>query len=45
LIIQLARAVSNLYDQSLKENHADQATQATKPILCTKAEKSIIDII
>ena len=33
------RAVSDLFDQSLKENDANQATQATKPILCTKAEK------
>ena len=33
------RAVSNLYDQSLKENHSNQTTQAAKPILCTKAEK------
>ena len=34
------RAVSDLFDQSLKENDANQATQATKPILCTKAEKN-----
>ena len=33
------RAVSDLFDQSLKENHSNQTTQAAKPILCTKAEK------
>ena len=34
------RAVSDIFDQSLKEDDANQATQATKPILCTKAEKN-----
>ena len=33
------RAVSELFDQSLKENHSNQTTQSAKPILCTKAEK------
>ena len=34
-----SRAVSKLFDQSLKENHATQTTKANRPILCTKAEK------
>ena len=34
------RAVSDLYDQSLKENHAIQTTDANRPLLCTKAEKT-----
>jgi len=34
------RAVSKLYDQSLKENDSTQTTQAARPILCTKAEKN-----
>ena len=33
------REVSHLFDQSLKENDATQATKANRPILCTKAEK------
>ena len=33
------RVVSDLFDQSLKENHSNQTTQANRPILCTKAEK------
>ena len=33
------REVSDLFDQSLKENHASQTTKANRPILCTKAEK------
>ena len=33
------REVSDLFDQSLKENHATQTTKANRPILCTKAEK------
>ena len=33
------RAVSDLFDQSLKENDSNQTTQSAKPILCTKAEK------
>ena len=33
------RAASDLFDQSLKENHSNQTTQSAKPILCTKAEK------
>ena len=33
------RAVSDLFDQSLKENHSNQTTQSAKPISCTKAEK------
>ena len=33
------RKVSDLFDQSLKENHATQTRQANRPILCTKAEK------
>ena len=31
--------MSQLFDQSLKENHSNQTKQSTKPILCTKAEK------
>ena len=34
------REVSHLFDQSLKENHANQATKVNRPILCTKAEKN-----
>ena len=34
------REVSHLFDQSLKENDATQATKANRPILCTKAEKN-----
>ena len=34
------REVSHLFDQSLKENHANQATKTNRPILCTKAEKN-----
>lgn len=33
------RKVSNLYDQSLKENNSQQTDDAKKPVLCTKAEK------
>ena len=33
------REVSHIFDQSLKENDATQATKANRPILCTKAEK------
>ena len=39
------RAVSDLFDQSLKENDAKQTTQVNRPILCIKSEKIIIDII
>lgn len=33
------RLVTYLYDQSVKENHAQQTTSANQPIVCTKAEK------
>ena len=33
------REVIQLFDQSLKENHAIQTTNANRPLLCTKAEK------
>ena len=33
------REVSDLFDQSLKENDSTQTTKANRPILCTKAEK------
>lgn len=33
------RKVSNLYDQSLKENNSQQTDDAKKPVLCNKAEK------
>ena len=33
------REVSDLFDQSLKENHATQTRKVNRPILCTKAEK------
>ena len=33
------RTVSKLFDQSLKENHANQSTESARPILCTKAQK------
>ena len=34
------RGVIQLFDQSLKENHAIQTTGANRPLLCTKAEKT-----
>ena len=34
------REVIQLFDQSLKENHAIQTTNANRPLLCTKAEKT-----
>ena len=39
------RAASDLFDQSLKENHSNQTTQSAKPILCTKAEKNQLSIL
>ena len=34
------REVIQLFDQSLKENHAIQTNNANRPLLCTKAEKT-----